>query len=376
MRQRKQREVAKENEFYMQLLQQALPQEEPTEDSIALTETISVAAMVNNGEVVRNSNGSTRSPPKVLNVVSTAQSNGHAVGASNGSVSSGLTSRGHHGKRNNSTTADSSKCDLNNHSSSKSSIHQTSYHQQQLCGNSSSVSSTSTYNSTASGGGTTNKDVTRSSSDSLSGGSSRERDKDMYPPQNPKTDHHHQQKSSNGCPDANGQSDGSPSSTKSSQINKVQHNSGINYNCNSEQHGDTTTDVSVERGKKRNRTKQKDIHHVNGVEGHVQTNHNQTSQTVPQICESCLRLEAEVKKMRSDVGHMKQVEHDLRQKLDSGATIKSCLQAKQKENDELEKKLVNIVFFICGFNFLMLIIFFSKEFKISIIRGTLTGKIC
>lgn len=50
MRQRKQREVAKENEFYMQLLQQALPQEEPTQAADE-TQTV-VAANASNSNAV------------------------------------------------------------------------------------------------------------------------------------------------------------------------------------------------------------------------------------------------------------------------------------------------------------------------------------
>uniref|UniRef100_A0A1B0CQT6 Putative conserved plasma membrane protein n=1 Tax=Lutzomyia longipalpis TaxID=7200 RepID=A0A1B0CQT6_LUTLO len=385
MRQRKQREVAKENEFYMQLLQQALPQEEPTEDAIALTEgsSISVAATTathNNGDVRSGGGSSTRNmPQKALSIAAvgatatttTTTSNGHAVGASNGAVSSGYGGRGHHGKRSSggtdggsSSSSSNSKCDLNNHSNSKSSINHTSYHQQQLsCSNSSSSSASTsaahvgTTTTTTTAGKAADKDVTRSSSDSLSGGSSRERDTCT---QIKEQQQHKTERASH-----DGQSDGSPSSTKSSQSNnKVQHNGGINYNnCNSGEHqqqqqqqqdvGDVSS--STERGKnRRNRMKQQQKemardnhhHHVNGgIDGGVnvhQTNHNQTSQTLPQVCESCLRLEAEMKKMRSDMGHMKQIEHELRQKVESSATIKSCLQAKHKENDELEKKIQDL----------------------------------
>lgn len=59
---------------------------------------------------------------------------------------------------------------------------------------------------------------------------------------------------------------------------------------------------------------------------------------ISQICESCLRLEAEVKKFKLEAGHFKQIENELRQKVDACATVKSNLQAKNKENEELEKK--------------------------------------
>lgn len=39
---------------------------------------------------------------------------------------------------------------------------------------------------------------------------------------------------------------------------------------------------------------------------------------------------------------MKQIENELRQKLESNLTTKNCLQAKQKECDELEKRLQDL----------------------------------
>lgn len=44
--------------------------------------------------------------------------------------------------------------------------------------------------------------------------------------------------------------------------------------------------------------------------------------------------------MRNELNHLKQIEIDLRQKCENNANVKSCLLAKQKENDELEKKYV------------------------------------
>lgn len=64
---------------------------------------------------------------------------------------------------------------------------------------------------------------------------------------------------------------------------------------------------------------------------------------LPQACESCLRLEADIKKVRNEFSQLKQFENELRQKCDSNANAKSCLQAKQKENDELEKKYVFVL---------------------------------
>lgn len=81
-----------------------------------------------------------------------------------------------------------------------------------------------------------------------------------------------------------------------------------------------------------------------GSSGHVdhdnQSHNNKQTPTVQQVCEYCQRLENELKKLKNDVNHMKQVEHDLRQKLESTTSAKSSLQAKQKENEELDKKFV------------------------------------
>jgi len=63
------------------------------------------------------------------------------------------------------------------------------------------------------------------------------------------------------------------------------------------------------------------------------------SKVVSKICETCLKLEADVKKYRTEISHMKQIENELRQKLDANLTSKSTLQAKQKECDELEKRI-------------------------------------
>lgn len=46
-----------------------------------------------------------------------------------------------------------------------------------------------------------------------------------------------------------------------------------------------------------------------------------------------------MKKYRAEISHMKQIENELRQKLDANLTSKSTLQAKQKECDELEKRI-------------------------------------
>lgn len=112
---------------------------------------------------------------------------------------------------------------------------------------------------------------------------------------------------------------------------------------------------------RKNRIKQKDVsslpkdnHHNNSSSGAggqndiaenlTSSNIQQQQPTIPQICESCVRLETEVKKIKSEVSHFKQIENELKQKIESNSNVKSCLHAKQKENDELDKKLVLFAF--------------------------------
>lgn len=121
------------------------------------------------------------------------------------------------------------------------------------------------------------------------------------------------------------------------QVNAVE---SINNCTNS-----ITTETTERSRGRRNRGKQKDtqqqhitqINKDNHSNSNVGRNPSPLSQQIDH-CESCGRLEVELKKMRTEVSHLKQIENELRQKCDQNSSAKSCLQAKQKENDELEKK--------------------------------------
>lgn len=63
-----------------------------------------------------------------------------------------------------------------------------------------------------------------------------------------------------------------------------------------------------------------------------------TATTLQQSCNSCGRLEQEVKRLKGDLSHLKQLENEMRQKVESNTNLKSNLLGKQKENEELEKK--------------------------------------
>lgn len=73
--------------------------------------------------------------------------------------------------------------------------------------------------------------------------------------------------------------------------------------------------------------------------GHTTVGHATSGAiTMPQTCDSCHRLGAELKRIRGENSQLKELEADTRQKLDMNANIKNCLLAKQREYDELEKK--------------------------------------
>ncbi|XP_050081370.1 macoilin [Anopheles maculipalpis] len=60
---------------------------------------------------------------------------------------------------------------------------------------------------------------------------------------------------------------------------------------------------------------------------------------VQKVCESCPRLEGDLKKLRAELSAHRQTENELRQKYDSNANnLKACLQAKQKDYDELQNR--------------------------------------
>lgn len=67
------------------------------------------------------------------------------------------------------------------------------------------------------------------------------------------------------------------------------------------------------------------------------------SKVVAKVCESCLKFEADVKRYRSEISHMKQIENELRQKLEANTVAKSSLQVKQKECEELEKRVHDLI---------------------------------
>jgi hypothetical protein len=103
--------------------------------------------------------------------------------------------------------------------------------------------------------------------------------------------------------------------------------------------------VSEPPSQKRKEKQQKDNQHQYHMQQHqsnASSNHNSSSNSNfsgeknhKHVCEQCPRLDQETKRLKAETQSLKSQEHELRQKYEN---IKGCLQSKQKENEELQKQ--------------------------------------
>ncbi|KAM7343944.1 macoilin isoform 2-T3 [Cochliomyia hominivorax] len=433
MRQRKQREVSKENEFYMQLLQQALPQEEPatSEDTqtVVATNTSNTNALAavtagghGSGSAQNQHNHSgnsslatgaslTAAHTQISNSIATANgsvalaqshhqhnhhqqqeqqqhhhhqnhhshhnvsSNGHIGGSGSGknhrrsmdkenkhkgSSSSAAGDNESHTKTNNNSNKNNNYHQLNqsnesnthhqqqqqqnhnNNNKEKSSEWDNNNYQQQQKdkdkhesksnkkSNTSSTSSTYNVNGNVSSHLDTEDVVTVEPVEKTKGRRNRSKKDNAF-----KDNHHHNHNNNNTSNNNNNNNSNNNHSHSKDSSNKEIHNNTTKdtHNHNNHQNSDASSVSSSSSSTSSSSS--------SGASGNSATStiSHLASKVVSKICESCLKLEADVKKYRSEISHMKQIENELRQKLDSNMTTKSCLQAKQKECDELEKRL-------------------------------------
>lgn len=349
MRQRKQREVAKENEFYMQLLQQALPQEEILENNeqtasqldVQHREFSAVTAVTplfngsNNNSF--NNNKNAQSNNKNNHSIHN-NTNGHVIASSNvcppNTASSQMSNGVNYNQHNH----------IHNSNSHKSSNHRRSLDKDSTSNPITKISldhNFSNENKSSSSPTTTIHKHVSSSKESRS-------NVDQKPEQ------FHQHVNSNNSEST------SPTIYTSSKI-KLNHNGSVhNFEVAENQQINelAATEIPLERQKsgRKNRVRQKNteskelssksssesVANCNNLTSSTSTltsfHISQHQQTSPQICESCCRLESDIRKIKHELSHLKQTENDLRQKHESNLNYKSCLQAKQKEYDELEKR--------------------------------------
>lgn len=89
--------------------------------------------------------------------------------------------------------------------------------------------------------------------------------------------------------------------------------------------------IVVETSNQKKKEKQKDNQQYH--QQHQAANNSQTEKV--KVCEQCCKLEQEAKRLKSENVAMKSFEQEIKQKLD---VIKGTLNAKQKENEEAQKQ--------------------------------------
>ncbi|XP_053679933.1 macoilin-2 [Anopheles nili] len=132
-------------------------------------------------------------------------------------------------------------------------------------------------------------------------------------------------------------------------------------NDNHHQHnGEQQEQVASKGNVSDNNTVERSANSCNGQGNGTATHHSSATQTVnssgqgsnpaiaptpvatvvvQKVCESCPRLEGELKKIRSELASHRQMENDMRQKYDATTSnLKGCLQAKQKDFDDLQSR--------------------------------------
>ncbi|XP_034480180.1 macoilin isoform X2 [Drosophila innubila] len=449
MRQRKQREVAKENEFYMQLLQQALPAEEATEE--AQSSAAPVVTSASNSSTVVVPNGTSGAPGALTASSTSSQANGilatatqaqnhHEHHHSSGGAGAGNTSNNsnhHHHHHHNNNNNNNNNSNNSHHSKDNNAGNDNSNTTTPVASTgaantaasssppaSSSLStntsaSAAAKQSNAANAATAAATTTATSNGHVGGGSRNHRrsmDKDKHRNKSDTADNEHnngtrhggKNNSNNSNSNSYHQADGNATTTSNNSKEKSDWDSSSNANYQQQQqqgakdkhdkktHNGNALQFDAEetatvvestpqvekvskgrrnRGKKDNAAKdnqsqqQAQQHNKDNNAASSNNNNNNNnnsnndassvsssasstssnataaaishiaSKVVSKICETCLKLEADVKKYRAEISHMKQIENELRQKLDVNLTSKSSLQAKQKECDELEKRL-------------------------------------
>lgn len=388
IRQRKQREVAKENEFYMQLLQQALPKDESTADGTSnvipdpqliqkdIVPVTSSSSNNNNNNINFSNTQATKNAQNhklFINNNSNIQTNGHAIGSSSSSpsdvapLSNGVThktsvSRKSVEKDNLNNQEESL---LNNKKESNKTNHLNYNNLNNVKNNNSSYQFNSNYNNlkdinrtneyqtapqangTASGAVKSSpfkhnakelmeKDTIHNQFNTNTSTNKKEYEKDKF---NKVTDYS----------DAAGTSaSGSRYETQQmkqkneshfmeNQIKDKEKVQGKNNLCYQEVSGQDGPENSgepiVQTGRRsKHQQQQKDNHREN-------TQLENSSDTLKaKVCEHCLRLEQEAKRLKSELNCMKNIENELRSKVELNASIKACLQVKQKENEDLHNQ--------------------------------------
>ncbi|KAG5677236.1 hypothetical protein PVAND_007010 [Polypedilum vanderplanki] len=324
IRQRKQREVSKENEFYMQLLQQALP---PQDDEIEKIEEP-------NESIETATTSNTTSTTTQNNCKNTHHQN-HKVNHSNGSIeglSSHLTNGGVNtssSKHNNVNKKNSEKENgCIQHIETTTNNHHHNHQSQEIIPNN-AILSTKSSNKTSNHLNFNNlqqsvKNTNTTSYQQIQNGITKELNVPAKcSPYKNKDDHN----------------------TYIATNNKKEYEKEkIIKDTNYEETIATSEPPSQKRKERQqkdnqqqyNLQQQSNASQNNSVNNHSNSNCNSEKN---KVCEQCQRLEQETKRLKAEAQTIKTLEQELRQKYEN---LKGCMQSKQKENEELQKQYLDV----------------------------------
>lgn len=334
IRQRKQREVAKENEFYMQLLQQALPQEEmeKSEEQTELSDspnasTVSIPLCKN----TQQQNSSHHNQPQNASKVNSNGSIEHHHQL-NGSVNTTNSKQQNLNKKN--VEKENGCLQHNNHHSHNHTHHLENNHQEIIPNNAILSKSTSSkannhlnYNNLQSGVKNTN---TTSYQQIQNGIASPIKELNVpvkcSPYKNKSDDHNTYIATTN---------------KKEYEKEKIIKDSNSSYEETSTEAPSQKVKVKSERQQQQQQqpSQQKDNQqyhqqHQSNVSANG-SNLNNSNGEKNKVCEQCQRLDQDSKRLKSEVQTIKSLEQEVRQKYEN---IKGCLQTKQKECEDLQKQ--------------------------------------
>jgi Macoilin family len=280
IRQRKQKEIAKENEFYMQLLQQALPQEEeektqePSEAPSVTSNGNATQCKTDSSHQKVNSNGSIDSVASSTSMNGTSSHKHHNL-KKNPDKENGFIENNHQDLIPNNTVLTKPGSKANN----------LNFNNLQSVKN----TNTTSYQQIQNGIGSSIKELNVSNKCS--------------PYKN--KDDHNTYISSNSC-------------KKEYEKEKIIKDASYE---------DTMEPLSQKRKEKQKDNQQYHQQHQPHITNNTQSN--------LKACEQCQKLEQEAKRLKSELQAIKSLEQESKQKLDS---VKGNLQSKQKEFEEAQKQ--------------------------------------
>lgn len=329
IRQRKQREVAKENEFYMQLLQQALPQEEmeKSEEQTELSDSLNASS--SSIPLCKNTQQQNSSHHNHSKVNSNGSIEHHQL---NGSVNTTTNSKQQNLNKKNVEKENGCLQQHNHHHSHNHNHHLENNHQEIIPNNAILSKSTTTsskannhlnYNNLQSGVKNTN---TTSYQQIQNGIVSPIKELNVpakcSPYKNKSDDHNTYIATTN---------------KKEYEKEKIIKDSNSSYEETSTEAPSQKVKVKSERQQQQQSSQQKDNQQYHQQhQSNVTANGNHLNNSEKnKVCEQCQRLDQDSKRLKSEVQTIKSLEQEVRNKYEN---VKGCLQTKQKECEDLQKQ--------------------------------------